>query len=345
MRRNAAVPTGYARYWAVVLVRRTMLGLVTYRTVRSPVRTVKILLKWRRDARALPLRARVHLLDYMEIHHSMLMRLGRFPRLVRPQDFNDKVQWLKLFAQRPEMVLLVDKIAVRDWVSERIGPGHLIPLRASASDWSDLPAHALKAPFVVKAAHDSGSTVIVKNDDLPSLTHAERAISRARRRRYGTVGAEWAYRSVRPRILVEDMLGDGSVAPADYRFFCVRGEVKVVQKHWGHREGASREATFDARGRELGIRIKPENVYVTAVDIPGSWDLMVNIARKLSSDYEFVRVDLFCVDETVYFGELTFWPFSGYYGGDQQQLGDLVDVNTRIVDANTRLTPRAGANP
>ena len=39
---------------------------------------------------------------------------------------------------------------------------------------------------------------------------------------------------------------------------------------------------------------------------------MLNIAAKLSKDFPFVRVDLYNVDGKVYFGELTFYPWSGY---------------------------------
>lgn len=39
---------------------------------------------------------------------------------------------------------------------------------------------------------------------------------------------------------------------------------------------------------------------------------MVDIAEALSSDFDFVRVDLYCVPDQVWFGELTCTPRAGY---------------------------------
>ena len=44
---------------------------------------------------------------------------------------------------------------------------------------------------------------------------------------------------------------------------------------------------------------------------PVNFDSMINIAKKLSRDFQFVRVDLYNIDGKIYFGELTFTPTSG----------------------------------
>ena len=38
---------------------------------------------------------------------------------------------------------------------------------------------------------------------------------------------------------------------------------------------------------------------------------MILIARKLSEDFAFVRVDFYEVGDQIYFGELTFTPYGG----------------------------------
>ena len=50
----------------------------------------------------------------------------------------------------------------------------------------------------------------------------------------------------------------------------------------------------------------------SAIEKPESLDLMLDICRKLSKDIPFVRVDLYLVKNKVYFGELTFYPASGF---------------------------------
>ncbi|MBO1930012.1 hypothetical protein J4731_25605 [Providencia rettgeri] len=39
---------------------------------------------------------------------------------------------------------------------------------------------------------------------------------------------------------------------------------------------------------------------------------MKNIAFKLSQDFDYVRVDLYLVNNKIYFGEMTFTPGSGF---------------------------------
>ena len=45
---------------------------------------------------------------------------------------------------------------------------------------------------------------------------------------------------------------------------------------------------------------------------PKNLDKMIELARILSKDFPFVRVDLYNVAGKIYFGELTFYPASGY---------------------------------
>lgn len=62
------------------------------------------------------------------------------------------------------------------------------------------------------------------------------------------------------------------------------------------------------------------NLYVTSdcppsdreIEKPENLGEMLRVAEILSEDFPFVRVDLYSVDGKVYFGELTFYPWSGY---------------------------------
>ena len=39
---------------------------------------------------------------------------------------------------------------------------------------------------------------------------------------------------------------------------------------------------------------------------------MKKTAEKLSKDFPYVRVDLYCINKKIYFGEMTFYPWTGY---------------------------------
>jgi len=46
---------------------------------------------------------------------------------------------------------------------------------------------------------------------------------------------------------------------------------------------------------------------------PGNFDELLSICRKVSQDAHFVRVDLYTVEDRIYFSELTLTPHGGYY--------------------------------
>ena len=63
--------------------------------------------------------------------------------------------------------------------------------------------------------------------------------------------------------------------------------------------------------KRLNIRGKeaPENFTVRKPDCVGD---MFEIAKRLSVDHPFIRVDLYECSGKIYFGELTFYPDSGF---------------------------------
>ena len=65
---------------------------------------------------------------------------------------------------------------------------------------------------------------------------------------------------------------------------------------------------------------------------PENLSRMIEIARILSQDFPFVRVDLYNIHGKIYFGELTFYPWSGYVKFNpfefDEKLGQLLDEET-----------------
>ncbi len=50
-------------------------------------------------------------------------RTGKKLDLENPRTYNEKIQWLKLYDNSPLRARLADKVAVRDWVAEKLGGG------------------------------------------------------------------------------------------------------------------------------------------------------------------------------------------------------------------------------
>jgi len=282
--------------------------------------------KWMNDSRSLPL-TKDHRELYDVIHRCSWHVLADFPNLVDCRDFNDRMQWLKLFDQRPEIVRCTDKIAVRGRVKERVGERCLVELYDVQQRFSDIDFDRLPRSFVVKTNHDSGSTIIVRDKSDFDKSAAGARIDAALEQTYGWGGGEWSYRFVPPRVLVEELLDPSAgVSPADYKFYCVDGEVKCAH----YMDERDTDVTEQLIGRN-GIAMDG-NLYAyrpgTGFRVPECWDEMISVAQRMAAGFKFVRVDLYCVANRIYVGEMTFWPMGGFCRGpDQQAFGQLIDFD------------------
>jgi len=164
--------------------------------------------KWLRDKRVLPLTS-AHWELYNIIHHLCWRELHDFPNLINCRDFNDRLQWLKLFDQDPKIVQCSDKISVRDYVRERIGDGYLVELYQVHDRFAQIDFNALPNAFVIKANHDSGTVVLVRDKSKLDYDTVGARIDAALKRRYGWEKGEWAYSRIKPKVFVELKFSDG----------------------------------------------------------------------------------------------------------------------------------------
>lgn len=293
--------------------------------------------KWQRDRQHLPLEA-AHRPLYILIHRSFYRQFGTLPELVHCRDFNDKIQWLKLFDQSEEIIRCMDKIRVRDRVRERVGDAHLVTLYQVRNHFAEIDFDALPSSFVIKTNHDSGSVILVRDKATLDRDEAARQIEAALRRRYGWSTGEWAYAYIQPRILIEAFIEPQREAPPpDYKFYCIDGQVRFC--HYIHNRGLdTKEQVLDPEGQDMGTSLYPAFRYEKAFVRPTVWREMLRVAERVAQGFKCVRVDLFCAGEQIYVGEMTFWPMSGCYPGDGQKiLGQYLDF-----DRTTFLPPVTG---
>ena len=199
-------------------------SLVMYASRRLPGQCVleaRIRIKWCSDKQHLPL-MRDHYELYAICHRLFWNELHDFPDLVNPRDFNDRIQWLKLFDQTDEHLRCSDKIRVRDYVRERVGDEHLTQIYQVAGNFEALDFDALPRGFVIKANNDSGTVIIVRDKSKLDKNAANRRIQAALTSVYGWENGEWAYAFIRPKVFVEELLNAAAgKPPADFRFHCL----------------------------------------------------------------------------------------------------------------------------
>ena len=299
--------------------------------IRSKIRSLELALriqwKWVQDCRHLPLTPS-HRELYEIIHRHSWQVLNDFPNLVDCRDFNDRMQWLKLFDQTREIVRCSDKILVRDYVRERIGDQYLVKLYQICDHFSEIDFSALPKSFVIKANHDSGTVILVRDESELDYETAKARIETALEQPYGWLNGEWAYAYVQPRVLVEEFIApENPKPPPDYKFYCVEGV--VVFCHYIYDRGFdTKEQTVDPAGNDLATSLYPSFKLGCNFQRPESWDEMIKVAESLGRGFKCVRVDLFCTTNQIYAGEMTFWPMAGCYRGQgQQKLGRLLNFD------------------
>ena len=252
---------------------------------------------------------------------------ARFPTTT-PLSFTHKVWHRRLLDRRPVLPTLVDKVAVRDVIAERVGEEYLPRLVTVLDDVSSLDSAALPTTFAARSTHGSGGLALVHDGGLGDLTDAEPWWRGAYpstdvpwdevRRRFSTVlgldygwdQLEWAYLGLPRRILVEELLrGADGGRPVEYLVFVFDGVPRlsaVVGGRFVEQWVAYRTTDWHP------LRSGPDYTRTWPTPVrPAAWDEMLEVAAELGRGLDMVRVDLYETDRGVRVGELTLYPAAG----------------------------------
>lgn len=242
------------------------------------------------------------------------IKIGIKLNLKNPQRFTEKIQCYKMYYRNPIMHKCVDKYEVREYVSSKGLSNILIPIYGRYKNIKSIEWDLLPNSFVLKTTNGGGGLNVVICDNKQELDTSDlHKKLKCRKFKSNTGGREWAYYGLNPSIVIEELLINKENPNAginDYKIFCYNGKPKYiivdVDRYIGHKRNFydinwnNLNTISDCPGADFEIS-KPNNL-----------DEMLEIASKLSEDFPFVRVDLYNVDEKIYFGELTFYPWSGY---------------------------------
>lgn len=230
-----------------------------------------------------------------------------------PITFNEKLQWLKLYNRDPLYSKLVDKYEVRSFIKEKIGECYLIPVIDCWESADEILEENLPKQFVLKCTHDSGSVIICKDKDCFNIEESKRFFRKALKENMYNNGREWPYKDVKPRIIAEKYMEDPETKELrDYKFFCFNGKVKMFKIDYDRFK--SHHANYYDEHKELlpfDEVMCPRDLEQKIV-LPDTIDKMMYLAECIASELPFARVDFYDVSGHVYFGEITFFPTSGF---------------------------------
>ena len=252
--------------------------------------------------------------------------------LSEPKTFNEKLQWLKLYDRKTEYTNMVDKYEAKKYVSNIIGNDYIIPTLGIYNNFEEINFDKLPNQFVIKPTHTSGNIFICNDKNKINYKKLKKIINKWLRRKYYYLHREWPYKNVKPRIIIEKyMATEKQPELIDYKFFCFNGEPKFIYVSEGLSNHKTAKISFaDMDYKKTEFYRKDYTPFEKLPPKPKNFEKMKELAKKLSKNIHFVRVDFYEIENKVFFSELTFYPCAGYVPFEPEKydeiLGDMLEL-------------------
>ena len=240
------------------------------------------------------------------------LRTGYKLNLDNPQTYNEKLQWLKLYNRNPEYSKMVDKYEAKLFVENIIGEEYIIPTLGVYDSVDDIDFDSLPDQFVLKCTSDSGGISICRDKSHYDFASAKKKLDRSLKRNYYYQNREWPYKNVKPRIIAEQYMEDESGELRDYKIFCFDGVPRamfIASDRFDKKEETKFDF-FDMDFNHLPFTNGHPNA-TKKIEKPRGFEEMKQLAAKLSQGIPHVRVDFYDIKGKIYFGEMTFFHWSG----------------------------------
>ncbi len=219
-------------------------------------------------------------------------------------------------------------------------------MRASAAPligvWNnpdEIDFEKLPNQFVLKCNHNSGKGMYICKDKnrltSKDIKIVKKKLNEGLKQDYFLTAREWPYKNIQRKIIAEEYLEEvnrkNEDSLLDYKWFCFNGEPKLM--YVGN--DASYNPTcdwFDMEFNFVDIHGKDPNSEQLPMK-PIFFEKMKELARKLSEDTKFLRVDFYIVNGHLYVGELTFFHCAGFdnFKPDvmNKKLGDWINLENK----------------
>ena len=258
--------------------------------------------------------------------------LGYKPDLDNPKTLNEKLNWLKLYNRRPEYTTMVDKYKAKQFVAERIGAEHVVPLLGVWNTFDEIDFESLPNSFVLKCTHDGGPVICKDKKDFDK-EYYRAVFEKKLKTNYFNASREWPYKNVERKIIAEEYIPSlGHRDSTEYKITCCNGKVKMITVCTGIAHASLDERNNDHFDRDWNV-IPMYAYYKNSgkeFAKPDNLDELIDISEKLAKDVPYLRVDLYDVDGHIYFGEMTFFTWGGWIRFNPPEydriMGDWVEL-------------------
>lgn len=264
---------------------------------------------------------RMHVLTPIRVARlKFFYKLHRWPDFEHPKDINEKINWMKFYGDTTSWPLLADKYRVREYVKDCGLEDCLVQLigkwdTVDEIDWDQLPQQ-----FVMKCNNGSGDVVICKDKSLLDIEATKKHFYKSLLEKLSVLSGEPHYAKIKPCIIAEKLL-DVSTQPCnsnslvDYKIWVFQGKPKFIWCTWNRKKYHANVALYD-----MDWKFHPEwsvwtNHYLKPVEQiprPREFNRLIEIAGELGKGQPAARIDLYIVDDRIYFGEITMTSQGGY---------------------------------
>lgn len=273
--------------------------------------------------------------DVIMIKFQYRIKTNRRLNLINPRLFTEKIQWYKLYYHDPLMTQCADKYRVREYVKSKGLESILPKLHGVYKNIKDISFEKLPKSCVIKSSIGGGGNDVIV---IQNLSHwpIDRLVHRINQFPLGKIksnpGREWAYLGNQSLVMIEENLNRYSEESlTEYKFYTFNGRpqlIKVSQKNMTN--NTQKKAFYDIELNPINVKELDGSNDLAKIEFPKNIQLMIEIVERLGAPFPHVRVDLYNINESIYFGEMTFYDMSGYVKYSDplfdQRLGDFFEL-------------------
>lgn len=256
------------------------------------------------------------------------------PNIGAPRTFNEKILWLRenYLKDNPLTDFITNKLSFKRYIEEKLGQGHTIPLLGQWSNPYDIDYNTLPDKFVLKSTWGGDGTQVLIVKDKSKID-----IEKTNRKIHEWI-VEWGnpyyygyntiFKNIKPCIIAEEYLEGLGTEFFDYKIFCFNGEPKIiyVASNWAVEH---KMKYYDTEWNELNLKYSDYEDFKQ--EKPKNLDLMLDVAKKLSKQFPFVRVDFYDLKDKIMLSEMTFTPGGGFGKYEpvewDYKMGEMLDIS------------------
>lgn len=228
----------------------------------------------------------------------------------RIEYFGEKIQWIKLYGNLETYKDLVDKYRVREYVEKKIGKKYLTEIIKVYSSTNEINFEELPDRFVLKLNTGSGYNIICKDKEKINRKKVIKQLNNWLKEDYFKIKKEPQYKNIEKKIICEKYMENKKGELLDYKLFCFNGKAEFIEVDFDRFENHAMNF-YDLKWNLMDLKKGKYPNYSGKLEKPENLNEMIEVAEKLSEELPFARIDLYDVDNKIYFGEITLTPAGG----------------------------------